>query len=178
MQSETTPSPRSDRFDPRPCQVSLRDGRIVNGIVSVPEGQTLIRFLWQRTGFLNLTSVSADWLSDPPLEHLAVRLTQIAWVGSADGQIPLKPTAAMPLAMPVEVRLESGAVLDGHVDIAFNERLSDLLDTEGPFLPLFRATERGGRRLGDIALNVDCVVAVRGLPDADTGSNAEDDAAF
>ncbi|MGH7481984.1 MAG: hypothetical protein ACRELV_07500 [Longimicrobiales bacterium] len=161
METEMQPSTGTDRFEARPCALALRDGRAVHGRISVPAGQTLVRFLRRRGRFLNLTHVNADWVEASPAPHLSVGLDRIRWVGSSDGQIPLEPIAAMPLTVPITLWLEHELVVEGRINVAFNERMSDVLDTESRFLALYQAVADVGGTIGDIALNVACITAAR-----------------
>lgn len=151
---------QTSALDPRPVVAMLRNGRGVEGILAVGNGQTLVRYLATRRTLINLTSVVAPWSYDGQVRHLALSVDHILWVRSADGQIPLTPLAAMPMLTRVVLHLEGGSVIRANMDLAFNERMSDHLDIARPFLALFHAAT-DDQELGDIALNAAAVTAAR-----------------
>lgn len=146
-------------------QVLLRGGQSLDGTLHIPEGMPLLNFLGIRRYFLNLTSVwkvGSDITLDS-LDHLSLRLSNVVWV------IPMEPSlhlssASAPVGAgrAVELELVDGLTLTVQLNIADEQRMSDYLDANPGFLPLFEARmDSDGRMIERLAVNHESILAIR-----------------
>lgn len=153
----------------KPVKVRLRGGRSVEGIIHIPDGLSLLHFLGTKKHFLNVTDVrSSDVPKDQaPIGHLSLRLTNIVWIIPQDGTLHIS-TASVPAdsRRSVEIELVDGVKLQVSLHIAEEQRMSDYLDANWSFLPLWSArvpaTSQTYERL---AVNHDAVLSIRELAD-------------
>lgn len=149
-------------------QVLLRDGQSLEGMLHMPEGLPLLNFLGIKRFFLNLTSVRR---TDPQgreeaIEHLSIRLSNVVWVVPLDGTLhittALTPTSS---SRKVELQLVDGMTLRVDLNLAEEQRMSDYLDANSGFVPLwsaqFLSTDRSIERL---AVNHEAILAIREVP--------------
>ncbi len=147
---------------PRNIRLQLRNGDWVVGGVYLSDGQALAPYVGSRkAGWLNV--VQARWASEGVVHmHAVVQADDILWVTTTDAQIRVAPIAAAANAREVDILLEDGTRLHGKVQVANKQRLSDFLSSCGRFLPVLGAARpHGGEQYGDLALNAECVKAVR-----------------
>lgn len=150
------------RLSPRQVRLLVRDGRMVTGRVYVAEAHSLLQYLTTRKTYANLVQVRYAKGDEAPLDHLALRVDSIVWASSADGDIPLVNHTAAAAPRPVLLHLPGGDVIQGELVLAPRQRLSDYVDTIGPFLPVHNAVmERTGQSLGDVAIHQTTVLGVR-----------------
>jgi hypothetical protein len=147
------------------AQVLLVGGRALEGTVHIPDGQPLLHFLGMKRYFLNLTDVrSADGEGEgDPVEHLSLRLSNLVWM------IPLDETLHISTASPpvdssrsVELQLVDGLTLTVTLNISSEQRMSDYLDANSGFLPLWAARVRDTERVIErLAVNHAAILAIR-----------------
>ena len=148
-------------------EVLLRGGRALEGIIHVPEGQPLLHFLGMKRYFLNLTDVTGK---DPAggetlAAHLSLRLSNLVWM------IPLDETLHISTAPPpadstrtVELQLVDGVTLTVTLNISNEQRMSDYLDSNPGFLPLWEArVPESGQFIERLAVNHEAIMAIREL---------------
>ncbi len=158
----TEPNAKPIQSRPRGVHVHLRDGDIVDGGIYLTNGQALAPYLASRkSGWLNM--VDAVWLREGELHSHAVLQTdrvQIAWSSNRD--FPVIPAVQNVVPRPVDILLEDGMRIRGNLQIGEKQRMSDYLAGCGSFFALLDASRvQDGDPLGDIAVNSDCVKAVR-----------------
>ncbi len=138
----------------------LRDFRVLEGLVGLGAGVSLISLLASRKGYISLTD--ARWTgSDQALEHLVLRVAQVVWVAAPAGDVALVNAPRAGSGTIAELQLEGGLVIRGGLPLAPSQRLGDYLESAGPFLPvhgavLLRSRQGGkpvGAPLGDIAIS-------------------------
>jgi len=140
----------------RAVRVRLRDNRVLTGQIHITEGQSLVNFLSVKTHFLNLTEV--QWLGTPqeiPLPHLSVRLDQIVWVEPLDAALHLS-SATLPSEEPrsIEIQVDGRTRLHVKMNVARETRMTDYLDANPGFLPLYSLRMVGtGDVVDRVALN-------------------------
>lgn len=164
-------------FIRRPVRLRLKGGRTLTGRIHISEGLPLLGFLSSRNHFLNVTDVTwsgADaGAEDVP--HLSVRLSQIVWVEPRERGLHLS-SAALPTAesRAVELHLEGELHLHVQLNIARETRMSDYLDANTSFLPLWSARiVRTGEVMERVALNHEAIFAIRELEETDPGPRPE-----
>jgi len=168
MNSNAFPRGGHSHLQKKAVQVRLRGGRSLEGTVHIPEGLSLLHFLGTKKYFLNLTSVRPSDHSDadPPIEHLSLRLSNIVWIIPLDGTLHIS-TASIPsdASRAVELQLVDGVLLTVDLNIAEEQRMSDYLDANWSFLPLWSArllpTSQVIERL---AVNHEAILAIREVP--------------
>lgn len=138
----------------------LRDFRVVEGVVGLGAGVSLISLLASRKGYISLTD--AHWTGgERPLEHLVLRVAQVIWAAAPAGDVPLVNAPLAVDTTTADVQLDGGIVIRGGLPLAPHQRLGDYLESAGPFLPLQKAvllrSRHGGKpvgaALGDIAIS-------------------------
>jgi hypothetical protein len=151
----------------RRLRIFLRDFRLVEATVNLAEGQALASYFSHRRSYVNLRG--AHWTgTEDHVAHAALRVGQVVWASAPDGDIPLTNASAMTKGCDVEVQLDGGLLVRGALVLSENQRLSDYLETAGPFVPMLNAQLlRSGRppkqvnvHLGDVVLNQDAIQAV------------------
>jgi hypothetical protein len=145
----------------------LRDFRMVEATISLSPGQSLTSWLANRKSYVNLRG--AHWAStNDHVQHAVLKVQQVLWAASMDGDIPLM-TAMQPMApRVVEIQLDGGLLVRGGLNVGERQRLSDYLESQAQFIPVRNAMLlRSGRppkevnvTLGDVVLNQEAVQAV------------------
>ena len=148
-------------------RVLLRGGRALEGIVHIPEGQPLLHFLGMKRFFLNLTDVRGTDApaADDTIEHLSLRLSNLIWM------IPLDETLHVSTVPPpadstrmVELQLVDGLTLTVRLNISTEQRMSDYLDANSGFLPLWAARLKNTAEVIErLAVNHEAILAIREL---------------
>lgn len=139
----------------------LRDGDVLDGSVYLTEGHALSPYLSSRKGgWMNI--VSAEWRSEGiPHNHVVVQSDDILFAASKDPDVGLAVASAQ-ATREVDILLEDGSRLQGRLQLAARQRLSDYLASCGHFIPLIGAVHLPlGVSYGDVALNAEAVKAVR-----------------
>ncbi len=157
----------SSHLERRRVRVLLAGGQAMEGDIHIPEGQPLLPFLGMKRHFLNLTSVQVADAPEGtgPIEHLSLRLTNLVWVVPLDGSLFLS-NAAPPdsSSREVELLLVDGLTLTVTLTIAEEQRMSDYLDANPGFLPLWSArTREGGEVIERLAVSHEAILAIREL---------------
>ena len=158
-------------FQMQPVEVLLKGGRSLNGTVHVPEGMPLLDFLGIREFFINLTTVREPGKQeedprDHPLEHLSLRLSNVVWVIPMESSFRLSEASApVDEGRSVELHLTDGEILSVTLNIAGQQRMSDYLDANSGFVPLFEAKALSTSRvIEQLAVNHEAILAIREIP--------------
>jgi hypothetical protein len=158
----------------RRLRIFLRDFRMVEAAVHLADGQVMASYFANRKSYINLQA--AEWTgADGRVGHVVLRLDQVLWAGSPDGEIQLTSASLVQRARLVEMQLDGGLMLRGGLVTSEHQRLSDYLETAGAFVPVTNAQLlRSGRppkavnvELGDVVVNQQAIQAVwelAGLP--------------
>lgn len=150
----------------RRLRIFLRDFRLVEATVNLAEGQSLASFFVNRRHYVNVREVF--WAgTGERAEHAVLKVEQVLWVASTDGDVLLTHASGAISGRMVEVQLDGGLLLRARLIISNQQRLSDYLEATGRFVPMLGAQLlRSGRPpkrvnvlLGDIALNQDGIQA-------------------
>ncbi|HKJ92003.1 MAG TPA: hypothetical protein VJ957_02490 [Longimicrobiales bacterium] len=158
----TAGAPQQTTRNPaRRLRLFLRDHRVLDANVHVAQGQYLATYLASRNRYVNLTSV--DWMgTGEHVPHMALKVSQILWGSSEDGELPLTNALAAAAARRVELELEGGYLLGAGLLLMEHQRLSDYLQSAPAFVPLRdSALLPRGRSLGDVVVNQDAIQVVR-----------------
>lgn len=151
----------------RKIRLFLRDFRMLEAHIVLTEGQSLRSYLANRQVYVNLRR--ARWASTgAQVDHAVLKVEQVLWVTSPDGDIPLLNASHPQPPRMVEIQLDGGLLVRAGMNMGRRQRLSDYLESAGPFIPLHDAcllqSGRPPRKvnvaLGDIVLNQDAVQAV------------------
>ena len=149
----------------QPVQVLLRGGQSLEGNLHIPEGMPLHNFLGIRRFFLNLTSVqtTGSGADEPPLEHLSLRLSNVVWVIPRDPTLHVSSASApADVGRAVELHLVDGLALRVTLNIAEEQRMSDYLDANSGFVPLFEAElPATSRTIERLVVNHEAIMAIR-----------------
>jgi len=155
-------------FQMQLVEVLLKGGRSLSGTLHVPEGMSLLNFLRIQEFFINLTTVRESRKPDEdpvdhPLEHLSLRLSNVIWVIPMESSFHLSAASApMKEGRGVEIHLTDGEILSVTLNIADQQRMSDYLDANSGFVPLFEAKALSTSRLIEqLALNHEAILAIR-----------------
>lgn len=154
----------------RAVRVRLPGGRSLQGQIHVAEGQSLSAFLGARRHFLNLTEVRRDDAPDGPvLPHLSVRLRQIMWVEPLDPALHLSSATILAgESRRIELQLEGGHLLHVQLNVARETRMSDYLDANAWFIPLWSVLfVEEGIMVERVALNHSAILTIRELEEGD-----------
>jgi hypothetical protein len=160
-------SQRPGHLARREVQLRLRGGVTISGTIHIPEGQPLLHFLGLRKHFLNLTSAR---YGDAPqaeelLPHLSIRLSNVVWVIPLDTSLHVS-AAADPVGSSriVELQLVDGLTLNVILNLAEEQRMSDYLDSNVAFIPLWDAKVLSSSRVIErLAINHEAILAIREL---------------
>ncbi|MEJ2541398.1 MAG: hypothetical protein P8188_15755 [Gemmatimonadota bacterium] len=159
----------------RAVQLRLRNRRALNGQIHITEGQSLATFLSTKLHFLNLTQVEwGEEGAETRVPHLSVRMNQIVWA------VPMEPALHLSSAeLPsddrrsLELLVEGGYRLHVQLNVARETRMSDHLDANPGFLPLWSVRIVGtGQTLERMALNHDAIEVIRELDRTDPRERA------
>jgi hypothetical protein len=156
----------SSLLEPKAVEVLLRGGQSLIGMIHVPEGQPLLGFLGMRKYFLNLTDVRpADATgNETALEHLSVRISNVVWVIPMDETLHMSG-ASSPLNShrSVELRLVDAVTLIVSLNIAREQRMTDYMDSNDDFIPLWnaRVASSAAEVIERLAVNHTAILAIR-----------------
>lgn len=164
MNSSAFPRGQS-HLQKKAVQVRLRGGQSLEGVIHIPEGLSLLHFLGTKKYFLNLTSVrqAGDPEDHATIHHLSLRLSNVVWIIPLDGTLHIS-TASMPAdsSRTVELQLVDGARLTVNLNIAEEQRMSDYLDANWSFLPLWSARLPAASQVIErLAVNHEAILAIR-----------------
>ncbi len=138
----------------------LRDFRVLEGVVGLGAGASLVSLLASRKSYISLTD--ARWTGgETPLDHLVLRVNQVIWAAAPAGDVPLVNAPVAVDATVADLQLDGGIIIRGGLPLAPHQRLGDYLESAGPFLPVHKAvllrSRHGGKPvgapLGDIAIS-------------------------
>jgi hypothetical protein len=157
-------APPQSRTQSRLVRIFLRDHRVLEGQIFLPDIQALAVNLGTR-GWINVTRVK--WLgTGETLPHLVLAADRILWttlMGEAQtppGKAPAAP--ASPAQRRVEITSEAGVVLRGNLGLAPQQRMSDYLSTASHFITLRQGRIiPQGHALGDIVVNQRAILSMR-----------------
>lgn len=166
---------RPSHLQRKRVRVLLRGGPALEGVIHVPDGQPLLHFLGMKRYFVNLTDVlgSDSGDSESAVEHLSLRLSNLVWMIPLDEMLHIS-TAPPPAdsSRTVELQLVDGLTLRVTLNISSEQRMSDYLDSNQGFLPLWKARVLGTSEFIErLAVNHEAILAIREL-----GNEATDDA--
>lgn len=148
------------RQKPKRLRVLMRDFRMLEAGISLPESQSLTSFLAGRKDYLVLHD--AHWLaSGERQDHVTLRVDRILWLAPNDDALLLTNSRVTTEPRSVEMQLERGLQIRAGLTLGQLQRIADYLEFAGPFVPLHSAVlTRGGRpsevldlRVGDVAVN-------------------------
>jgi hypothetical protein len=151
----------------RRLQFFLRDFRLVDASVALPDGVTLYAYLARRRGYVPV--LDARWTpSGESVPFAVVKRDQMLYAMAPDGDVPHVAAGSTLVKQAVEMLLEGGLFVRGELPLSEGQRLVDYLDTAGPFLPVAgvvllrsgRPPKRANVTWGDIALNQDVIQAI------------------
>ncbi|HSM03640.1 MAG TPA: hypothetical protein VK858_03425 [Longimicrobiales bacterium] len=154
----------------RAVRVRLTNERIVEGQIHITEGQSLTSFLSTKLYFLNLTDV--EWSAGGAhgvLPHVSVRLGQIVWVEPLEPGLHLS-SATLPSeeSRSVELHVDHDVRLQVKMNVARETRMSDYLDANPGFLPLWSVRIVGSdEQVERVALNHGAIEIIRELERTD-----------
>lgn len=159
-----------DHLEQKAVQVRLKGGESIEGMIHIPDGLSLLHLLGMKKYFLNLTSVRLMGHSQdqPPIPHLSLRLSNVVWIIPQDGTLHVS-TAAIPTgsSRAVELQLVDGLTLTVNLNIAEEQRMSDYLDANWAFVPLWSArVPSASQDIERLAVNHEAILAIRELPDS------------
>ncbi len=161
----------STRSESRRFRFFLEDFRVIEGLVGLGAGASLISLLASRKGYISLTD--ARWSgSQQALEHLVLRVERVVWAGAPNTDVPLVNASHPVHPTQTDLQLEGGLILRGGLPLAPNQRLGDYLESAGPFVPLHGAvllrSRHGGKivsaALGEIAVRQSVIEAAWEAP--------------
>jgi len=151
----------------RKLRLFLRDFRMLEAQINLAEGQSLRSYLANRKSYVNVRG--ARWASTgTEVEHAVLKVEQVLWVASPDGDIPLVNTSQPQQPRMVEMQLDGGLLIQAGLNMGERQRLSDYLESAGHFIPIHdarllqsgRPPKKVNVTLGDIVLNQDAIQAV------------------
>lgn len=159
----------------RAVRIRLRHNRALTGQIHISDGPSLTAFLSGKLFFLNLTDVLWEGTTeDHRLPHLSVRLDEIIWVEPLEATLHLS-SAALPSeeARDVELHVDRNVRLHVQLNVARETRMSDYLDANPGFLPLWSVRIiGGGEPLDRVALNHRAIEVIRELERTDPKDRA------
>lgn len=162
----------------RTVRVRLRNDRALTGRIHITEGQSLTSFLSTKLYFLNLTHVEWDSESgDGVLPHMSIRLGQIVWVEPLEPSLHLS-SATLPSeeSRGVELLVDGSVRLRVQMNVARETRMSDYLDGNPGFLPLWSVRIVGtDEQVDRVALNHQAIEVIRELERTDPRARCGDD---
>ena len=149
-------------------QVLLRGGQSLEGTIHIPEGLPLLNFLGEKRYFLNLTSVRKTGApaEEEPVDHLSLRLSNLVWVIPMDVTLHVSHAASpTDSSRTVELQLVDGMTLSVNLEVAEEQRMSDFLDANPGFVPLWSAqVSSASRTIERLAVNQEAILAIREVP--------------
>lgn len=153
------------RLERKPVSVRLRGGRSLEGVIHIPEGLSLLHFLGSKKYFVNLTAVRYVEASkgQTPIAHLSIRLSNIVWIIPRDPTLHIS-SASIPSesSRSVEIELVDGVRLEVSLNLADEQRMSDYLDANWAFLPLWSARVSTVSEVVErMAINHEAILSIR-----------------
>lgn len=156
-----------DNRPTRRLRIFLRDFRMLEATVSLADGQALASYFAHRKSYVNLSAALWTGTGDS-VKHAVLKVEQVLWAASLDGDIPLTSASAHGPGRAVEMQLDGGLLLRGALMLGDQQRLSDYLEIASPFIPVASAQLlRSGRPpkkvnvdLGGVVLNQEAIQAV------------------
>ena len=148
----------------RRVRLLLRNQRLLDGMVHLPDGLDLATFLSTREGgWVNVTD--ARWLATGErVSHLVLKSGLVLWAGAVNEGDDLLPRDADASPRSVKITLENRVTLHAELRLPAKRRLTDLLTACGSFFPVCDArVDERGIAFGDIAVNRDAVHVVEDL---------------
>jgi hypothetical protein len=147
MLSETTTPARRIRL-------FLRDFRVIEATINVPEGQSLQQYFASRKQYVNLRD--AKWSeSGEHLGHAVLKIDQVMWAVAIDGDVALSSAAPSATPRAVEAHVDGGLILRAGLYIGDRQRLSDYMESQPHFIPLRNAQLlRSGRRSKEVNIDI------------------------
>jgi hypothetical protein len=155
----------TSRLPTRRLRFFLRDFRVIEAEAGFAEGQTLATYFGHRRTYVNLRA--AEWTGTRErIAHAMVRVDQLLWVVALEGGVPL--SSASGAQRLVEMQLDGGMRLRGRLLLGAHQRVSDVLESSGAFIPIAaaellksgRAAKEVNVELGDVVLNQAAIQAV------------------
>ena len=158
--------------EPRRVRLVLRDQRVVDGQVHLPDGLDLATFLGSRDGgWVNLTDVCWQATGEHT-PHVVLKVGLVLWAGAIDADTPLGPRYESDSPRDVEIMLENRITLRAELPVP-THRLTDVLEAYGRFIPLWGARMAGGEiAFGDVVVNRDAIHLVQDIPTASSPRSA------
>jgi len=154
----------------RAVRVRLKNDHTLSGLIHITEGQSLTSFLSTKLYFLNLTEVEWDVAADDGvLPHMSIRLSQIIWVEPMEPGLHLS-SATLPSeeSRRVELHVDGTIRLQVQMNVARETRMSDYLDANPGFLPLWSVRIVGtGETVDRVALSHHAIEVIRELERSD-----------
>jgi hypothetical protein len=155
-------------LEKKAVMVRLRGGQTLTGLIHISEGLSLLHFLGAKKFFLNLTSVEIPGEGDRVREfdHLSLRISNVVWIVPQDGTLHVSGSVIpAESSRTVELQLVDGVQLVVDLNIAAEQRMSDYLDANWAFLPLWSARVPGtSEEIERMAVNHEAILAIRELP--------------
>jgi hypothetical protein len=156
-----TDTPSNSRAQSRLVRIFLRDHRVLEAMIFLPDMKALALNLGMR-GWINLTQVR--WLgTGETLPHLVLAAERILWA-TLLGETPAAAPGKQPASPPrrVEITSETGVLLHGNLGLAPQQRVSDYLSTASQFITLRQGRlVPQGHALGEIVVNQKAILSVR-----------------
>lgn len=140
---------------------------MLEATASLSESTTLASYFVHRNSYVNLRE--AHWTgTGDRVTHAVLKVDQVLWASSLDGDIPLTSASGVGAARRVEMQLDGGLLVRGALVLGEQQRLSDYLEIAGPFVPVLDAQLlRSGRppkkvnvELGAVVVNQQAIQAV------------------
>jgi hypothetical protein len=147
---------------PRQVRLVLRDGVVLDGKISLSQGQSLASFLGSRNGgWVNIVDAECAAAGEFT-PHLVLQVDHLALASSVDGDIPAEIGSSVVAQRWVQLTLENDVAIRGCLFLAEHHRLSDYLHAVGKFLPVSTATRVHDESvLGEVAINCSSIKVVR-----------------
>ena len=168
------------RSPTRKLRLFLRDFRMLEAHLHLAEGQSLRSYLAHRTVYVNLRD--ARWASTGQVvRHAVLKVEQVLWAAAPEGDVPVVEASIPREPRAMEFQLDGGLLIRAGLCMGDSQRLSDYLESAGPFIALHDARLlQSGRppravnvTLGDIVLNQEAIQAIweaeDGLPAGEPG---------
>ncbi len=125
----------------------LRDFRVLEGLVGLGPGSSLIALLASRKGYVSLTDARWSGTADA-VPHLVLRVDQVLWASAPAADVPLVNAHLATETTSTDLQIEGGILIRGRLPLAPHQRLGDYLDFAGPFIPLQHAVMLRSRQSG------------------------------
>jgi len=124
-----------------------------------------------KRSFLNPTDITPVGDEDGPeaVEHLSLRISNLIWVIPLDGSLHVSSATPLPDASrTVELHLVDRVTLTVRLNISEEQRMSDYLDANPGFMPLWSARIHGTEEIIErFLVNHEAILAIREVPAAE-----------